>query len=164
MASTGDLQVDGNKASSSASSKKPKKSILKHTPNDHTHDDHKGASFDEMNILATYHPPGKDYGHMKIDEPKTPYRCDNEDVDDLDPEDVSQRLSNVNELNAERKRYDSGSAKSDNDFEEEDRMSPEERERHKKFEEHRKEHYNMKAQIQRAKELLAKEMAELEDE
>lgn len=46
--------------------RKPKKSILKMKQDSSLEGKDGRAHFDEMNILATYHPTDKDYGSMKV--------------------------------------------------------------------------------------------------
>ncbi|KRX39205.1 Protein phosphatase inhibitor 2 [Trichinella nativa] len=72
---------------------KPKKSILKSSSGRQNSVETRGAHFDEMNILATLHPPDKDYGFMKIDEPKTPYNYMSESESEDMPTESIRRVS-----------------------------------------------------------------------
>ena len=63
---------------------------------------HKIPHFDEMNIIATYHPADKDYGHMKIEEPKTPYAPN----DIIDEELTHEETTTGIDPNALTQRYD----------------------------------------------------------
>lgn len=99
----------------------------------------KEQRFDEMNIMETFHPANKDYGHMKVDEPKTPYSeavdGDLEPSDELDANILAAKLAAS--MNKPPKCMD---ACEDSD---EDMDEPEEvRRKRIEFEKKRKMHYN----------------------
>ncbi|XP_039267576.1 protein phosphatase inhibitor 2-like isoform X2 [Styela clava] len=153
-------------ATTSKSDGTPVRGILKTSKSNHDQIDLKSkdaARFDEMNILATYHPPDKDYGHMKIDEPKTPYRHDRDDVEPeaVDPDELARRLASSEESHHHHHRARTVSS---GDEDEDKFMSPQAKQKKDKFEAARKKHYNMKEEMKKARELLAKEMAEDDDD
>ncbi|NXL84897.1 IPP2 inhibitor, partial [Alectura lathami] len=126
----------------------------------------KSQTWDEMNILATYHPADKDYGLMKIDEPSTPYHSmvgdddedavsDSESNEPLKADVLSKKLAAAAEGKGPKiiARQEESS-----DEEEEEELTPEEREKKKQFEMKRKMHYNEGRNIKLARQLIAKEL------
>lgn len=150
--------------------KKPSKGILKTsrsidgqdgTPTASTSKRPKEQRFDEMNIIETFHPANKDYGHMKVDEPKTPY---SESVDgDLEPTDELDANILAAKLAASMNKPPrcTEDACSDDDHPDEDEES---RQRRLEFEKKRKMHYNEFQALQLARQLMAQEEDEDDDD
>uniref|UniRef100_A0A7E4W0R3 Protein phosphatase inhibitor 2 n=1 Tax=Panagrellus redivivus TaxID=6233 RepID=A0A7E4W0R3_PANRE len=143
--------------------KKPRKSILKKHSSDDlgaaitraaeaeaaadaeappVHKTSKSLHFDEMNIIATYHPEDKDYGHMKIDEPKTPY-SGMSDVEEhnLMNDANHEKLAKGIKATITRSRTPTFSG----DDVSEDELTEEGKQKKKKFLEARKKHYGNEA-------------------
>lgn len=148
--------------------KKPAKGILKTSrsidANDGTPSTSKRAKeqrFDEINIMETFHPANKDYGHMKVDEPKTPYSesvdTDVEPGDELDANILAAKLAAS--MNKPPKCVDP-SESSDEDMDE----TEEARQKRIEFEKKRKMHYNEFQALQLARQLLAQEEEEEDEE
>ena len=123
----------------------------------------KSQKWDEMNILTTYHPADKDYGLMKIDEPNTPYHnmigddedaySDSEGNEVMTPDILAKKLAAAEGSEPKyRTREQENSGEEDND------LSPEEREKKRQFEMKRKLHYNEGLNIKLARQLISKDL------
>lgn len=129
----------------------------------------KSQKWDEMNILATYHPADKDYGLMKIDEPNTPYHnmigddedaySDSEANEAMNPDILAKKLAAAEGSEPKyRVREQESSGEEDND------LSPEEQEKKRQFEMKRKLHYNEGLNIKLARQLISKDLHDDEED
>lgn len=128
----------------------------------------KSQKWDEMNILATYHPADKDYGLMKIDEPSTPYHSmvgddedglsDSENTEALTPDILAKKLAAAKGSEPKCQVHEQESSE-----DEDSDLSPEEQEKKRQFEMKRKLHYNEGLNIKLARQLISKDLHE-EDE
>ncbi|XP_053161607.1 protein phosphatase inhibitor 2 isoform X2 [Hemicordylus capensis] len=125
----------------------------------------KSQKWDEMNILATYHPAGKDYGLMKIDEPSTPYHSmvgddedgasDTESNEALTADVLAEKLAAAAEGKGPKILAEQESTDEEEDDED---LTPEELEKKRQFEMKRKMHYNEAQNIKLARQLIEKEL------
>lgn len=166
-----------NKSSIKARPKEPIQDTSEPAAHINPEDDQqkKSQKWDEMNILATYHPADKDYGLMKIDEPSTPYnRMAGDDEDEgalsdsdantvLPGDDLAKKLAAAVEEGAES-RFMREEEEEDSSEEEEDELTPEEQAKKQQFQMMRKMHYNEGLNIKLARQLIANELEEDEDE
>ncbi|KAM9089312.1 protein phosphatase inhibitor 2 [Megaptera novaeangliae] len=130
----------------------------------------KSQKWDEMNILATYHPADKDYGLMKIDEPSTPYHSmvgddedalsDSETTEALTPDILARKLTAAAESSEPKCRVHEQESSEDEDSD----LSPEEREKKRQFEMKRKLHYNEGLNIKLARQLISKDLHDEEED
>lgn len=116
----------------------------------------KRPTFDETNILETYHPKDKDYGFMKIEEAKTPYNYESDPEERKDSDAIDNRKVDANVLAAKiavkngisYRKYRSA------DKEDIELMTEEEKQKRLQFEMKRKEHYNEYYAVKMARELM----------
>lgn len=111
-------------------------------------------------MLQTYHPPNKDYGHMKVDEPKTPYNYVDPalaEADELDANELVEKLKVAQEVVRRASIHCEDS--SDDDKPE----TEEEKAKRLEFENRRKMHYNEASAIKLARKLIEEEIEDDDD-
>ncbi|XP_041647819.1 protein phosphatase inhibitor 2 [Cheilinus undulatus] len=135
----------------------------------------KSQKWDEMNILATYHPADKDYGLMKIDEPSTPYnRMLGDDEDEgalsdsdghggLAADDLASKLVAAEGAEPRFLMKEEEEEEEEEESSEEEELTPEEQAKKNHFKMMRKMHYNEGLNIKLARQLIASELEEDED-
>ncbi|XP_020816802.1 protein phosphatase inhibitor 2 [Drosophila serrata] len=121
----------------------------------------KSAKFDELNVLQTFHPADKDYGHMKIDEPKTPYNYTEayeDNRDELDTDLLVEKLRIAANIPPSTESIEDDGSSGD-----EQPLSEAERQRRNEFEQRRKAHYREFEAVTLARKLIQEEDDDDED-
>jgi protein phosphatase inhibitor 2 len=124
----------------------------------HFSSNRKSAKFDEINVAQTYHPPNKDYGHMKVDEPKTPFNYLDPALAEQDELDASLLTEKLKVAQETARRASLHCEESDE--EEKEPETEEQRAKRLEFEKRRKLHYNEASAIKLARKLIEEDIEE----